>query len=275
MESSRKKNPLPQVSVVNLNKVAIITLDAHPASSLQWGDLKPHVLKEIASGKTLLWHLDFGLFSRLPKPLENPEQFLTLTLAMDHFKETIWKEYHRFSQGLLLYRGSSDFSKECLLDHATFSGIAKGLHCRNVCANYLTELSANLPDEIQPYLLFDHKAEDSLLHLLAGDPDLYGRILPLYSMEEGFASSEERKLGVLMPPTDEMREEVLRPFANLFETLEHPYKKIPESRLISCWNGLDKLIYSPRAISSHGKRLLNGFEAAGGELIPLDALVKR
>lgn len=247
---------------MNLNKVAILSLDAHPSSPLQWGEIKPQVLKEIASGKTLLWHLDFGLFNRLPKPLDNKEQFLTLNLAIDHFKESVWKEYHRFSKGVLLYKGSSDFSKEI---QEPFTG----LQARNVAANYLNQLAAGIPDEIQPYILFDKPAEDPLLHLLAGDPELYGRALPLYSTEEGYVSSEERSLAVLMPPIDEMREDVLRPFQIICERLSKPYKKIPEQRLISCWHGLDTLIYSEAALSSHGRRQLNGFIAAGGEAIEL------
>ncbi|MFV0341215.1 MAG: hypothetical protein ACK5MA_11425 [Parachlamydiaceae bacterium] len=253
---------------MNLNKVAIIQLDARPSSSLQWGEVKPQVLKEIASGKTVLWHLNFGLFSGLPKPLENQEQFLTLSLAIDHFKEAVWKEYHRFSRGVLLYKGSSDV--QLPIDLSSFNGISKGLQARNVCANYLTQLSAAIPDEIQPYILFDQAAQDSLLHILAGDPDLYGRIVPLYANEEGYACEEERETAVLMPPIDEMREEVLRPFQKILEILPQPYKKIPESRLISCWHGLDHLIYSESALSAHGRRQLNGFIAAGGEAIELN-----
>lgn len=247
---------------MNLNKVAIISLDAHPSSPLQWGEIKPQVLKEIASGKALLWHLDFGLFNRLPKPLDNKEQFLTLNLAIDHFKETVWKDYHRFSKGVLLYKGSSDFSQEM---KEPFSG----LQARNVAANYLNQLAAGIPDEIQPYILFDKPADDSLLHILSGDPELYGRALPLYVGEEGYASSEERSLAVLMPPIDEMREEALRPFQDLFHKIAMPYKKISEQRLISCWHGLDQILYSEEVLSPHGRRQLNGFIAAGGEAIEL------
>lgn len=264
MEIPREKNSLSQVRTVNLNKVAILTLDAHPTSALQWGEIKPLVLKEIASGKTLLWHLDFGLFDKLSKPLENKEQFLTLCLAFDHFKDTVWKEFHRFSKGVLLYKGSSDFAQKMKEN-------LPGLQARNIAANYINQLAAGIPDEIQPYILFDKAANDPLLHILVGDPDLYGRAIPLYASEEGYASSEERALAVLMPPINEMREEVLRPFQDLFAKIETPYKKIPEQRLISCWHGLDKVIYSEAVLSPHGRRQLNGFIAAGGEAIELQS----
>lgn len=249
---------------MNLNKVAILSLDAHPASPLQWGDIKQQVLKEIASGKTLLWHLDFGLFDKLPKPLENKEQFLTLCLAIDHFKDTVWKEYHRFSKGVLLYKGSSDFAKKMREN-------PPGLQARNIAANYLNQLSAGIPDEIQPYILFDEAADDPLLHILVGDPELYGRAIPLYTSGEDYASAEERALAVLMPPIDEMREDVLRPFQELFAKIDAPYKKISEQRLISCWHGLDKVIYSEAALSPHGRRQLNGFIAAGGQAVDLQS----
>lgn len=278
-------------------KVEIFTLDAKPTASLDWKDFHPKAMQAIASGKTILWHLDLGLFQNLSKPLENSSQFLNLGLALDHFKDTLWKEFHRFTKGLALYRGPSTFSKvfPWSLDQQNnfqlwlkdrqidaFESISSPrgqflieLYTRDVCAEYLEQLIERLPDEIPAYILFDSLTEDTLLRPLLTHPERYGR-MSIYSPENyTWRTQEELPVGICFPPLDEVRPERLEKWIPLLEKVKTlPIKLIPEEKLTSSWDRLNDLIYSSQSISSQGLRKLRGFEAAGGNLIELELLDK-
>src|SRR5687767_6853896 len=88
----------------------IISIDATTKSSLQWQDARKEALNVIAKGNKILWHLELGLFGNLSAPLSNTPQFMALRLALDHFRDTLWEEFKRYSIGATLYQGSPDFS---------------------------------------------------------------------------------------------------------------------------------------------------------------------
>lgn len=97
-------------------KVAVVHLNARASSSLDWNVERKEALALLAAGKQILWALDFGPFSELLKPLSNGGQFLNLGLAIDHFREQLWKEFRRFSLGVSLYTVSCDFLNGFLWD---------------------------------------------------------------------------------------------------------------------------------------------------------------
>lgn len=260
-------------------KIKILTLDARENSSLSWDYIRPEALGAIASGHQLLWNLDLGLFQHLTKPLTASAQFLTLGLALDHFKNTIWKEFHRFSLGVSLYEGAADFLPQLRWDDSQKNNFqawlqervvedslfTKQLFARDVSAEYLEQLAGRLPDEIQPYVIFDKLPEDALLTALFTDPERYGRIT-LYTTFK-WKTAEQLSLGICMPPLSAVNPNELDPLKKILIEIKHDYKLISESALTNSWDGLDTLIYLPDLLSPQGARKIKGFVAAGGSVI--------
>ena len=58
--------------------------------------------------------------------------------------------------------------------------------------------------------------------------------------------------------------------ANLMDTLRgqnSAFRLIPENSLTTEWHQLDRLFVAPELVSPQGVRKLQGFKAAGGELV--------
>lgn len=256
----------------------MITCDARSSSNLDWSPLRASALSLIAKGEKILWHLDFGLFDQLQKPLENPGQFANFALAIDHFQDKLWREFHKFSLGVVLYKGNADYSTQMLWNEqqqANFSAwmeereveesdFTRKLYLRDVCADYLEQLSKRLKAEISPHIIFDKLPEDPLFRALLTDPESYGNLL----LNENWKVREEKEIGVYMPSNSMVKPACLTPYQGIFEKLKgQEYKLIPESQLITSWQGLNVLYYHPEAISSSGHRKIQGFIAAGGETV--------
>lgn len=257
-------------------KEEIIRLDASTASSLDWSLERKSALSVIASGKKILWFLDLGLFDRLKMPLSHPSQFLTLGLAVDHFRKSIWKEFQSFSTGVCLYRGPSDFSSQLPWDDALDKAFllwqketqAEGLNllfCANVGAQFLKTLAEKIPDEVPIFLIYSTMPDDILEKALMTNPERFGRIRIHSSCLFSWKTEEELKTGICMPPLDVVLPSQLEPFRRVIQ--EFPFAKlIPEERLTYCWEGLDLLLYSEKCLSKQGRRKIQGFIAAGGEI---------
>ena len=258
-------------------KAKILNLDARENSALDWTEARLEALEAIASGHQLLWHLDLGLFQELTRPLSHSVQFLNLALALDHFKDKIWKEFHRFSGGVALYNGSANFAitldeeqgfnyqawlKERSVENNPF---VKQLFARDVAAEYLEQLVERLPDEIEPHIILE-LPEDPLLKALLTDPSRYGRI----KVQSPFNWRTEESLpkAICMPPLTAVNPTLLAPLNKILAD-SSDYKLIPEAVLTQVWDGLDTLIYLPELISPQGERKIKGFQAAGGTIIPI------
>lgn len=258
----------------------MIVCDARFSSNLDWSPLRKEAFDLIAAGEKILWFLDFGLFNQLQKPLYNLGQFASFGLAIDHFHEKLWREFHKFSQGVVLYKGNADFSFSLSWDEqqkkdfsvwlhereAVESELTLKLYARDVYADYLEQLSKRLSKEIQPYLIFNKLPSDPLLKALLTHPEVYSSFT---LQEDIWKVKEEIETGIDMPLSSMVKEASLLPYKGIFETLKgQNYKLIPENQLITSWEGLDKLYYHPQAISPSGMRKIQGFIAAGGEAHP-------
>jgi hypothetical protein len=246
---------------VQLKNASIIKLDGTLSSALQWTEGRKKALTEIARGRKIAWYLDLGLFDRLPKSLHSPEQFMTLSFAVDHFKDTLWNEFQRYSIGVLLYRGSPEFVKEPL-------EFVKALKARDQCADFLQQLASHVPEEIPLWIQFTETGQNPLLTLLGHDPSLYDRF-HIDSDEQYLWGSDLAASEALLMPSPEIDDEAkLLPYLR-FCLQKGRIKKIPEGSLISCWEGLDRLYYSEELLTASGRRQLQGFIAAGGEVLML------
>lgn len=260
---------------------SIVTLDAALQSTMQWQEPRKKALAAIAEGKKILWHLDLGLFDRLTSPLSNTAQFMTLRLALDHFRDSIWDEFQRYSVGAALYKGSPDFSLEFVWDSEQKENykswlvessqeeneIQKKLFCRDVCSAYITQLAENIPDRIPVFLIFNNNS-DPLLHLLLTSPDLYPRCKLL--MDENNPQDPNASLAICWPSTEKKSTKDFEELAAASTRLQQsgiPYRIISESNLTIEWQGLDHIIFQPQSLSPAGIRKLRGFQAAGGTLV--------
>ena len=235
---------------------AIVKLEASPTATLAWGSPRKDALLAMAKGKKILWQLELGLFDRLPHPLSHASQFMTLTLAIDHFRDQIWEEFSAFSRGVALYLGSPIF----------------GLHddkllARDIGADYIRQLACGLPDRIPRFVCFDGESiNDPLLFALLTNKESYEQI-EVIAFNAPFKATEDASLGICLPPNEMPYPlELGEVFARLVAE-NIPFRIISEAHLTGEWDGLDCLIYSPQSISSSGKRKLSGFCAAGGKLI--------
>lgn len=289
--------------------VSIIQLDGRTTSNLDWSRSRQEALYAIAQGKRILWHLNLGLFKHLAKPLSSSAQFLTLSLALEHFHKTIWEEFRPYTYGLTLYQGDLDLSKEFVWDDeqvsnfqawlkegyetpqmlATETGVAikefsemlptdfentsiVKLFCRDVCAEYLDSLSERIFDEIPLFICFNaEQMQNPLLLLQLMAKERYGRMEPL--LNSSLLNLEaEASLALCFPDSQLKCQEYYTGFSEALAFLQSraiPFRLVSESHLNAEWDGLDFILCSAEGLSNSGKRRLHGFNAAGGTVVSL------
>ena len=105
-DAPKLESPIPEG--FNAVKIAI---DGKMQSDLNWKAVSEFAQKHIEQGLQLFWEIDLGLFSNLPNPLSNQSQYLSLGLSLEHFRDTLWKEFRNYTLGLSVYRGTADLSE--------------------------------------------------------------------------------------------------------------------------------------------------------------------
>ena len=70
-----------------------IHLDGRMQSDLNWKRAKELASQAVEKGYTLMWNMQMGLFQELSQPLVHQAQFLSLTLALEYFRDSLWKEF--------------------------------------------------------------------------------------------------------------------------------------------------------------------------------------
>ncbi len=187
-------------------------------------------------------------------PWEDTGVFFSLTLALEEFVRSVLPEFREKTLGTLLFRGSIEI----------FEVLGKGdaLAGADFLADYLHRLASFLPDEVSAYCFFEGGNIYSVgkrAQLLSKDRFWHVHL----SLEEALIPS----LGVLLPEDAFCSPSVLEALTDILEGLEPgTYQVIPEVRLTEMWQGLDTLIVIEEGVSHQGRRKLQGFEAAGGEV---------
>lgn len=87
-----------------------ILLDGRSDGCLNWKEARVAALNGVGKGLKLFWEINLGLFDHLHAPLDDRTQYLALGLSLEHFRDTLWKEFQAYSIGLCVYRGPADFS---------------------------------------------------------------------------------------------------------------------------------------------------------------------
>lgn len=260
---------------------AQVRLPAHLHDDLSWEKEILLARNLVKKGYLILWHLDFGLPDIV---WEDEPSFLALKIGAEQFKKRIFPEFEEASLGILLYKGGLDIREKFQWtskqqeNWERSEGKDKRLFCLDTFAYYLHLLAPHLPDslplllaldgrEIPPeelfLLLHKDRFEHFLIALKASIP------FPALSWGEGTPSlgylgetlflppKEEAKVGILYAPGIE---EILAKLQGI------PYRILYENFATEEWDGLEAILVPGKEISSKAKRILLGFQAAGGAI---------
>lgn len=268
----------------------VIDLDGTIDSDLNWKDAIERSKKYISTDKWILWNLNLGLFQELNFPLSNEMQFRSIALTLDHFIETIWKPFSLKTLGVILYQGAADF-RDIPLEEDEERPLdlrAQRLFYRDIALNYLNDLIDRLPQSLEPFILLDAQNVQeplALAELLYEDDfekmhiAIKNSILPIHGLVwkvgesvTGYISHQqmqisepkETHIGVCLPPPGSLWQEALNQTLVALNQSKTPYRLILEKNIAAEWDGLEKIFVVGELLSESGRRMLKGFEAAGG-----------
>lgn len=231
-----------------------ITLPARLSDELVWQEQRLFAQSAVLRGEKIFWEMDFGI-SDSPFSLRDSAAFFSFTLALEHFVKTLWEEFKEHTQGISLYRG----------------GIKQDLFYMNAFAEYLHRLASVLPEELLPFCILDVSSSSSparLEQLLSKE-----RFPHIHLCLEGRDTTIASKVGVVLPQDSFCTEEVLDALDKILEQMHEPFRVVPEALLNEQWEDLDTLVVMSCALSPQGKRKLQGFCAAGGEVVVVGDLI--
>jgi hypothetical protein len=285
----------------------VLPLKAHPRDDLDWSHPVALAKQLAEQGKWIMWELDLGLADPLID-LTDPTTFYSHTIALQEFSSQIWKEYSQQTIGIILYRGPGNFFSRIKYTSERFledkerdeSCTSLEIYSARLFGEYLHRLLSFLPEDAAPFALIDAEAIPShaltalmlsrryfeFLHLA-----IKGSSLPIpgFSWERG--ESQAGWIGSVNPPLQRdlipsravclPRENYCQPeFISKLESLLYallnckvPFRLICEEHLTEEWNDLEELILFLDRISSQGKRMLQGFIAAGGMVTDADTIL--
>ena len=225
-----------------------LILPASISSDLDWS-------KELdAIQGPMLIELDFG-WNQGPFFVNDLAAFQIYIFALDQFSKDVWPLVKDHSQGVVLYRGSLSILSSLVVA----DGELTPLEAASIFGNYLHRLASFLPDEATSYCLFDNHSfftSGEVAQLLSQERFLHIQLS---------LTPSEAPIGVLLPPDELCSRAIIEQLTELLKT-KPDLRIIPEQKLNELWNGLDELIIFEEALTSHGKRQLLGFEAAGGKI---------
>jgi hypothetical protein len=273
------------------SNAVLFPINASLESDVDWMKVKREARRIVDSGRSLLWEMDLGL-ERLTLTPTSSSLFSTLSFVIEQFVKEVLPALKEKTIGIILYRGTADFTslfpysaweisyREWLMEKT--GGF--NLYSADLLADLMHRFISLLPDELLPYLMLDVRGQSSLsalAQLLSRERFehihfiLKGSSLPLgeITWEEGKgtqASTERPPLGVCFPQDAYCTPEVMARLERVLEQLIHDrtaFRIIPEAKLTEMWDELDRLIVHPDALSTMGKRKVQGFLAAGGEVI--------
>lgn len=239
-------------------------------------------LKWIVEKTPSFFEFDLGLDDPLFS-LEDELYFQSLVRALKLFREEIFSKHP--ASRIILYRGSFDFTPSFTWTEKQEKNLSdykqkrpfleeshlKRLFCLESYLYYFQMLSAYLPDEIKPEIIFT----DPLKTVFQGEIS-FAKVLHLLSLErfEHFKIESpyqiESNEAVCFPMDESCSENILKVFNRFFEK-KGISRAVYELFLTEGWAGLDRIYVLENSLKEMGERALLGFEAAGGEVIKFGA----
>lgn len=282
-----------------------IYLDGRPSSDLSWESLESEIATALKLGAKLSFEIDFGFFDERAQ-LRDPASFFSRGIAVNSFEERVYKPYKEQIAAIILYRGSGNFRESICQDAALYADFLDWrleffgnvditnqmfrLFSMELFMHYLHRLAAPLIDDIPLLALFDladcmrpsYQAE-----LLS--KSFFPYIIPGVKSSSidfnGFGWQGRGNLGYIGhkplplieadPPTlGIVIPEMGRVPYDLFDkTIKYllengvAYRVFPESLMIENWHGLDQILVFSDTVSQEGRRMLQGFNAAAGQVV--------
>ena len=266
----------------------LIRLPASLKDDLDWSSQKALAHEFTEKGVSILWHLDFGITPESFNPYETAH-FFSYTLAIEQFLKIFWPEFQDKTIGLCLYEGSLKFSlKKTEKISQVFDEFSQDynekfaqedlfeLFSINLFSEYLHRLASFLPDNLSPYCILDlsyQKNQAKLAQFLSKrrfehfQLIVKGARIPI--REKSFPP-----LGICLPTDEKLTPAAIKQLEgalnHLIENNVH-FRIISEETLNEEWLELEELLIFPELLTSQGKRMLKGFEAAGGTLKEIGA----
>jgi hypothetical protein len=247
------------------NGVRLI-LDASESSLLDWKEQMKLARDFAQKGLFILWELQFSL--PIFPPVDEV-QFLTLSLSIQHFVDTIWPEFQHATFGVALFRGSYDpHQREELLNY--LKGLAAILPEEVACFIFLDTSSLTTPDAYFDAICFAGYGHLKLI-IKGNHMERYPYATPALAWES--SSSPLGYCGeAYQSPLPEIQipialclpEQLPHEFPFAIEKLATPFRVIPEALLDQMWDGIEQLYVFPHCLSEWGLRKIRGFIAAGG-----------
>lgn len=162
------------------DKGIIVRVDAQMTADLDWRAIHQQAEQFQKEGLLIFWEIYLGLFQR---PLNDQTQFLSLSLALEHFRNTLWKAFQESTFGVSLYRGEADFQgafqwneeqrfgfKEWIQEQ--FHDLSPFIQETGIEIESFDQVSVDLMQQTamgkQMLSLFCRNAVTEYLHLLAG-----------------------------------------------------------------------------------------------------------
>lgn len=261
-------------------------------ADLDWSVSIAQAEKLVNQGHQILWKLDLGLFDRLSMPLKDDAQMQSLKLSLQHFREAIWERFKAHTIGVQIFEDSVLFNhfQEAQLEEATpfdewkaalnpeskNALITQAYYRRDIAAEYMTVLTASIPEGLRIFIEMDVPEEIPLSIALALlNPDRFEKIEWILKSRHPLHGSwqyhddklvpiniNQQSVGLCIPCQQWMPEQVNAVDALLREN--GAVRIIAESSITSNWDQLDLLHVIEEEVTPFGRRQLQGFQAAGG-----------
>ena len=279
-----------------------ILLDATDDSKLDFLSKQDQIEAAIAQKKKLFFEFQFGMDS-ITHNFKDQMAFFGYSIGITTFINTVYEKYRDHVEGVFLYRGAGDFRK-AIESHLELRELREDF-CRGLSGDlahfeyvfsiqilmeYLHRLAAALDDELSLHVLLNLKGISSAskqAEMLAAytfpyiKPAVKGAQIPhnglgwekgrsqvgyVGSSIENYSLTDVANVAILLPelgrvPYSDLDAEI----AKLNES-GVSYKIIPEDMLNQSWHLIDDLMVFEELVSSEGKRMIDGFIAAGGRV---------
>lgn len=246
-----------------------IVLPAGPEEELTW----KKELEQAESCKVIVWQMDWGKYS---SRLTDEEVFASQALTLKAWGDVIGARFLDRTAGVILYQGPvcPPLKNETLDRYHIWREdredtlLRRRLYSSGLLYEYMHRLGSFLPDTVS--LIADLDA--SAISSPAQQAILFSseRTLHLQLKVRGAkipVGEQTATLGLCLPSEDNWTEEFVRIFDELLDTIGHDdYRLVPERLLNEQWDGLDEILVIEAALTAKGRRMLQGFIAAGGSV---------
>ncbi len=275
----------------------VLPLAAGADSLLQWDRERQKAKELVSQGYRLLWELQLGLFDALSLPIGDQMQFQSLQLAFRYFVSTLWQEWSQESLGVIVWRGEggvwpsrlwNDEEEVSFSDWGKETGRERSDYIFQRQWEYVQQLTQggeeNLPLYVALSLQVPVEKELSWLHPGRIAPFVLA-LTPQKLPWEGLHWDRENAIFMVSPHSPSTIGICLPPLgvscdAQYLQVLENlqkhgrSFRLLSEESLLQNLEGLDQILYSSRYMTQEGLRKLQGFAAAGGELLDFFSIEK-